>query len=72
MNHLLNFLAGIGSAMNPFGTAPGYKLPSPRDRLTDNRHLRSDVRSVGRDLTKKTSAALSEQYGKINNRTTAQ
>lgn len=67
MADLLNFLAGIGSAMTAFGTAPSYKIPSRKDRLNDTNRLRSDFRNVGRDLKKKTQAALAEErHGEVN------
>ena len=72
MDHLLNFLAGLGSALGAFGTSPQYKLPSIGDRAIDASNLRRDVRSTRRDLNKTANKALEERYGKIDHSATAQ
>ena len=69
MNHFLNVLAGFGSAINPFGTAPEYKLPKIGDRSVDAERIASDFKVVGKRLEKKTTTALSENYESINHDT---
>ena len=68
MTHLLNFLAGLGSAINGLGTAPSYHIPSRSDRSRDVQCLRQDAARVGRDLTKKADEALSNEHGKVHDR----
>jgi len=67
MNHLLNALAGFGSAINALGTAPKYTLPSVGDRSKDMRKIASDFSTVGRRMGKNTARALSDNYVKIDN-----
>lgn len=69
MNHFLNVLAGFGSVINPFGTAPTYIRPKVGDRLIDAERVASDFKAVGKRLENKTIKAFSEKHESINHGT---
>ena len=68
MNHLRNFLIGMGQALNPFGSAPSYRYPSAGDRARDLAMLGADMRAIGKDMRKPASSALNRAHGKDHHR----
>lgn len=50
MDHLKNFLLGIGDVLTAFGTAPNYKYPGMGDRAIDNQKMRRDMAAVSADM----------------------
>ena len=71
MAHLLNFLLGLGSAANPLGTVPQYRVPTLGDRVKDARKISGDFRNVGQDLDKASRKVMREAYGEVDDRATA-
>lgn len=68
MNHILNVIAGFGSAINAFGTAPKYCRPAVGDRSKDMQKIAADFKVVGRRMDKKIKTVSVENYGSINHR----
>lgn len=67
MKHLLNMLAGMGSALNAFGTAPGYQLPRIGDQSRDFAMIGADLRCVTAGVEKKSRQALTGEHGRAHN-----
>ncbi|MBB5411931.1 hypothetical protein HDG34_005897 [Paraburkholderia sp. HC6.4b] len=63
MKHLLNILAGVGSAMNAFGTLPQYDVPKRGDRARDLALIRKDFGVVTGRIETHASKALAGKYG---------
>jgi hypothetical protein len=68
MKHLLNVLAGVGSALNAFGTAPQYDVPRRGDQARDFALIGRDMSRVASRVEKKASQALTEN-GSAHDRT---
>jgi hypothetical protein len=69
MKELLNILAGVGSALNAFGTVPQYDVPRRGDQARDFVLIGGDIRRVTSRIEKKANKALTERNGTTNNRT---
>lgn len=68
MDHLRNFLSGVGQVLAAFGSAPAYRYPTAGDRARDLDLIGGDMGAVGRDMKKQASRAISSTHGKNNNR----
>ena len=51
MNHIKNFVRGIGSVLGAFGTAPSYRMPDSVSHYQDFSNLSMDVSKVGSALS---------------------
>ncbi len=70
MNHLINILTGLGSALGGFGVGRPYSVPKRGDRAKDTRNLARDVRIVEVGLYENTTKALEKtKDGSIAKRT---
>lgn len=70
MNHIINILTGLGSALGGFGESRPYSIPSRGDRARDVRNLAKDGRKVRNRLGKYTVKALEDkQDGTFTKRT---
>jgi hypothetical protein len=68
MKELLNVLAGMGSALNAFGTVPQYDVPRRGDQAHDFALIGGDIRRVTARVEKNANKALTERNGTTNNR----
>ncbi|WP_143694857.1 hypothetical protein [Variovorax sp. JS1663] len=66
MEHLKNFLMGVGDVLSAFGTAPQYRYPKPGDRRLDAERIAGDWRLVGKDMEKTIEREKRERSGAIN------
>jgi hypothetical protein len=66
MEHLKNFLIGVGDVLTAFGTAPSYRYPQPGDRLKDAQRIGGDWKTVGKDMKKTIDREKRERHGAIN------
>lgn len=67
MKHLLNILAGMGSALNALGTAPEYRLPRIGDQARDFAMVGADMRCVTARIERKSRQALTGKHGRTDN-----
>lgn len=68
MKHLLNVLAGVGSAMNAFGTLPQYDVPKRGDSARDLALVGGDMRKAASRLEKQAGRTISSSHGPTDNR----
>jgi hypothetical protein len=68
MKELLNVLAGMGSALNAFGSVPQYDVPSRGDQARDFALIGRDFQRVTARVEKHANKALTERNGTTNNR----
>jgi hypothetical protein len=69
MKHLFNVLAGVGSAMNAFGTLPQYDVPKRGDSARDLALVGGDMRKVASRLEKQARRTTLSSHGSTHNRT---
>lgn len=67
MKHLLNMLAGMGSALNALGTAPEYQLPRVGDQARDFAMIGADMRRITGRVERKSRQALTGKHGRADN-----
>lgn len=69
MKELLDVLAGVGSALNAFGSVPQYDVPRRGDQARDFALIGGDIRRATDRVEKTAHKALTERNGTTNNRT---
>lgn len=67
MKHLLSMLAGVGAALNAFGTAPEYDRPRAGDQARDFAVVGADMRRVTARVERTSRRALTGAHGRANN-----
>ena len=66
MKSLLNMLAGMGSALNAFGTGPEYDRPCVGDQASDFAMVGGDLQRVTARVEEKSRRALTGKHGWAN------
>ncbi|MEI7296636.1 hypothetical protein WCQ02_31220 [Paraburkholderia tropica] len=66
MKYLLEVLAGVGSAMNAFGTLPQYDVPKRGDRCRDFAIIGNDMRRATARVEKQARKAIAGKHGAIH------
>ncbi|MGE8453554.1 MAG: hypothetical protein ACN6OP_23680 [Pseudomonadales bacterium] len=70
MNHLINILTGLGSALGGFGASRPYSVPRRGDRSKDARNIARDFHGVEVRLYNNSCKALeNKEYGAVEKRT---
>jgi hypothetical protein len=68
MEHLKNWLLGVGEVLTAFGTAPEYQYPKAGEMTEDKKKLRQDLVVVGEGMSVAVIKTAREANVQINHR----